>query len=331
MPLTASNTPWVRPEVVSDLLAAGELSEFGSGGVKIGWAADIGWGPDMIARSIAEAKILGISMVRYDARSNVTGGSGWYGHLFDENDVEQIVVLYRGWQGASVSTYIDTAVEYAVEHYKTGARIFEVANEPNISGQIDTDYNVAAEVYAEMVVGLAAALRSELPRDTFTILAGALSRNNSTGWNFLDFSTLLYENGVQGSFDALSVHPYTAPELPTTVASATSDWNRLPLVAALMTASGDAGKKIWATEFSTPTADNAWATTEVIAAAILAEALSLWRSYSWAGPFIHYMLRDNQPGSSETFGIFNYDWTIKAPVWLTMENFTNSGVPKVLP
>lgn len=270
---------------IEELVEAGRTSKFSTSGVDFGWCADLGLGQAMIARSIIEAKAIGMNWVRYDGRTD--GTSGVYSKMFDDGGINQIVMLYRSWQGASVADYIRYAGEIAETHYTTGARTFEIANEPNISGQISTSYDTAAEVYAEMVVGAAEEIRSRLPADEITILAGSLSRNNSVGWNFYDFTELLYENGIAGSFDALSVHPYTMPELPSTIASATADWRRMPLVYDLMVANGDSGKKIWATEFSTPTANNANATSEVMAAAIIDEALKTWVTYSWSGPMMH--------------------------------------------
>lgn len=314
----------ISSDRMREIVAAGLNSRFSTSGVVLGWCADLGLGQEMIARSIVEAKAIGMNWVRYDGRKD--GTSGIYSKMFDDSGVNQIIMLYRGWQSDSVDDYIVHAGEIAETHYVTGARTFEIANEPNISGQISTSYETAASVYAEMVVGAAAEIRRRLPEDEITILAGSLSRNNSVGWNFYDFTELLYENGIAGSFDAYSVHPYTMPELPSTIASATADWHRMPLVYDLMVANGDTGKKIWATEFSTPTADNVHATSEDVAGAIIDEALKTWVNYPWSGPMMHYLLRDNQPGSSETFGVFKYDWTPKAPVLLGIRNFTETGV-----
>ena len=208
----------ISSDRMREVVAAGLNSRFSTSGVVLGWCADLGWGQEMIARSIVEAKAIGMNWVRYDGRKD--GTSGIYSKMFDDSGVNQIIMLYRGWQSDSVDDYIVHAGEIAETHYVTGARTFEIANEPNISGQISASYETAASVYAEMVVGATAEIRRRLPEDEITILAGSLSRNNSVGWNFYDFTELLYENGIAGSFDAYSVHPYTMPELPSTIASA---------------------------------------------------------------------------------------------------------------
>lgn len=302
-------------EVTDLILEAGRDARAGASGVTFGWCDDAGFGEAVINRSITEAKRLGMSWVRYDARPT-TGGT--FAGIFNQAGLNQLVVLFRSWNTTDLDAYPETALQYALDHYENGARAFEIANEPNLSGMIDTDYEVAAEVYAGMVRDTYALLRQYCP--DATIVAGALARNNSTGWNFEAFTELLYEAGIAGHFDAYSVHPYTATALPSTVSSLTADWHRVPLVRDVMVAYGDGDKKIWATEFSSPTADNTYAVTEAEAGAILKEALDLWGARAYSGPMFHYQLRDNQAGSSETFGIFNNDWSLKVPVWLEARN-----------
>ena len=62
----------------------------------------------------------------------------------------------------------------------------------------------------------------------------------------------MYANGAKGYFDALGHHPYCFPAAPGD-AQNWSGWYQMygpsNSLRATMTANGDGGKKIWATEF----------------------------------------------------------------------------------
>src|SRR5947207_2526952 len=65
----------------------------------------------------------------------------------------------------------------------------------------------------------------------------------------------MYANGAAGSFDAVGWHPYNYPYgLGYANWSAWSQMSETsPSARSLMTANGDGGKQIWATEFGAPT------------------------------------------------------------------------------
>jgi hypothetical protein len=82
-----------------------------------------------------------------------------------------------------------------------------------------------------------------------------------------------------------------------------------------MTAHGDAGTPIWATEFGAPTGTAGQAVTAEEQASHLADAVALWRQWEWTGPLFVYSWRDR--GSDVTdrednFGLVTTDGTPKA-------------------
>ena len=94
-----------------------------------------------------------------------------------------------------------------------------------------------------------------------TILVGALSRREYVGGRPNEWPAAMYDKGLEGNFDATSVHPYTEPALPGEDAPAAysslevaGPWDdRTPSMRELMVDHGDGDKMIWITAFSAPT------------------------------------------------------------------------------
>ena len=171
--------------------------------------------------------------------------------------------------------------------------------------------------YTAMVQAAYAAIKAVAP--DVTVIAGALSPAVTTLGGSIapaDFTIGCYAAGIQGYFDAWSVHPYCYPALPTD--ATTIAWNtfqRLPLVRAAMVAGGDSDKKIWLTEFGAPTGTHVTAVTDAEQAAMFTEALRLSQSWSdWTGPLMLFSGRDRgtDPADRElNFGFIRYDWSSK--------------------
>ena len=134
-----------------------------------------------------------------------------------------------------------------------------------------------------------------------------------------DFLAGVYRAGGQAYFDAVGDHPYTFPLSPTdpgyqawTQMAGTSNSLR-----SLMVANGDSAKKIWITEFGAPTggpgpvatiqnpnlAAKPYVVDEALQAKILTNALALYGTYPWAGPFFYYTYQDpgTDPSTNENF------------------------------
>jgi len=78
---------------------------------------------------------------------------------------------------------------------------------------------------------------------------------------------------------------------------------------------GDGAKQIWATEYGAPTGGAGWSVSERMQAAQIAQAISLWKSYPWAGVLLIHTLRDPAdigPASHEHwYGLLREDGTAK--------------------
>jgi polysaccharide biosynthesis protein PslG len=151
-----------------------------------------------------------------------------------------------------------------------------------------------------------------------TIVAGALamSRDNESGttMNPRTFLAGMYAAGASGHFDALSFHPYTGTSDPRVVAYWSPMTGVGPDLAAMMAANGDAGTKIWATEFAYSTCSCATGLSEAEAASLLRIGLQTWRAQSYAGPLFHFTYRDmgtDRTSRAENFGLVRRDFTPK--------------------
>jgi hypothetical protein len=141
------------------------------------------------------------------------------------------------------------------------------------------------------------------------------SGHDAIGWNGLNYLQALYADGIKGHFDAIGWHPYswyknaTAAEMFSyNLCSAWSQMASTPVsVRSLMTAHGDAAKRIWATEVGTPTCITG-ATYGCVAVAQQAELATdearAWQTFGWAGGFYWYDIRDIDSTSQDYFDHF---------------------------
>ncbi len=165
------------------------------------------------------------------------------------------------------------------------------------------------------------------------VLTGGLSPQptNAVSYSPVDFFNALYASGAQGSFDAVSDHPYTFPLSPSSKEN--HAWNQMarpaaPSLIASLAAHGDGNKKIWITEFGAPTggpgpiatvsnlrlSESPYVVDDALQAQILQDAVNLYRSYSWVGPFFYYSYQDagtDQSTNENFFGLIRYNGTHK--------------------
>jgi polysaccharide biosynthesis protein PslG len=131
--------------------------------------------------------------------------------------------------------------------------------------------------------------------------------HDAAAWNGVNYLQALYADGIHGHFDAIAWHPYnfwkgaTATQMLTyNPCSAWSQMATTPVsVRSLMVARGDAAKSIWITEAGAPTCVTGATYTCVsptVQADLATAETSLWRSYSWAGGFYWYDIRDDSLG-----------------------------------
>jgi hypothetical protein len=202
-------------------------------------------------------------------------------------------------------------------------------------------------VYAAMVQAAYRGIKRADP--TMTVLIGGLasagayddvscsghqgSGHDDTSWNGLNYLQALYAAGIHGHFDATAWHPYnywrgaTAAEmLAYNRCSAWSQMASTPVsVRSLMDSHGDAGKRIWITETGAPTCVPGVAYVCVSPAQqadLAAREARVWQTFSWAGGFYWYDIRDDgiAVGNNEShFGAISSD-NIPKPAYLELKH-----------
>lgn len=230
----------------------------------------------------------------------------------------EAVAAYAGFLRAAVARYAPR-----------GVRAWEIWNEPNLAGFWAPEPD--PDAYARLLASAYAAVK-ESDADAVVILGG-LSPAAQTGpaggpvdhVAAVDFLARVYETGGAGAFDALGFHPYTWPRMP----DSWLPWNGWSMMAGpireLMTAHGDAGKRIWITEYGAPTSPDG--VSEPDQAEMLARAVRLARSSPWAGPLLWYSYQDlgTDPGESEDwYGLLRHDGDPK-PAFFTFQEQARTG------
>lgn len=218
---------------------------------------------------------------------------------------------------ASAAQYADFA-RAAAARYASRITTWEIWNEPNLSGFFQPRPDPTA--YADLVRQGYAAIKSAQPGAT--VLAGALApavdAPDGSSVRPETFAAALYAAGAGGSFDAMSVHPYCYPAMPTD--TSTGAWNtfqRLGLVHDVMVRNGDGGKKIWLTEFGAPTSLSTGGVSEQVQSSMLTSGMDYARTLPWVGPVFVYNSRDtgtNRFDPEQNFGLIRTDFTLK-PAW----------------
>lgn len=201
----------------------------------------------------------------------------------------------------------------AARYSPRGVHSWEIWNEPNISDFWSPLPDVDA--YGALFLAAADAIRA-VDGDA-TVITGGLTRGTDTAdgqrISQTTFLTGLYRNGAAQSADAIAVHPYSFPDLPSD-ASVVGGFADVPRLHALTQREGDGDKKIWITEFGAPTGTAAEAMTDRAQATSLVEARRMAASWDWAGPLIFYELRDSgtDPAQLEqNFGVVRADLGLK--------------------
>lgn len=207
--------------------------------------------------------------------------------------------------------FADFAGEVA-DRYGDDVEGYEIWNEPNTQrfwNQPDPDD------YALMLENSYESIHSA-DEDATVITAGLAPADDGNGSVApLTFLTRLYELGADRSADAIGLHPYTFPELP----SGTSPWNSFRImdeIRAMMSEHGDNSTPFWFTEFGAPT-DGERSVDEREQKGMIAEALNEAASDPRVGPVFLYTLRDLDLGSGDpesNFGLYTEEGTPKPVV-----------------
>jgi polysaccharide biosynthesis protein PslG len=209
--------------------------------------------------------------------------------------------------------YARFVYEAAKRYSPLGVHAWEIWNEPNVTAFWPPRPD--PEGYAELLKRAYVAIKSVDPKATVITagLATGLDQSDGSTLSARTFLRRVYEAGAGGSFDAVGLHPAPFPALPTDP----SDWNSFyntPALYQVMADHGDARKKIWGTEFGTPTGDASNSVTPEFQRDILLTGYRTWVAWPFTGPLLVYSYRDyaNDPNDREAnYGLVRFDGTPK--------------------
>lgn len=205
------------------------------------------------------------------------------------------------------------ALAHIAARYGDRVAAWEMWNEPN------HDYFLRgprkAERYAELVktaYPIAKPAAGAVP-----LLAGALSMSDH------EFTDALYREGIRGSFDAFSIHPYSQDDSPLDpLGSGDAQYSfvrGVPAVRDVMLRHGD-DKPLWLTEFGWTTnsvrGSAAWrnGVAEATQATFVRQALTQAKAWDYVPHIIAYNLVDLSSDRTErggNFGLVRHDGTAK--------------------
>ena len=213
----------------------------------------------------------------------------------------------------------------AERYIPRGVRDYEIGNEVNLPhpGWADpTGPAYVRQLLEPCVAGLRSAAK-ELGAKVNVIL-GSVVPGGTGPADPVRFLADVYATGGGSLFDTVSVHPYTRPLAP-----AASDHldGFVERVYQVMRAHGDAGKRIWATEYGYPTS-GPHSTPEQRVATYVDAAVDLWYSHPFAGPLFWYSARDtgtDGKDDEQNFGLLRHDGSAKPAYGALAARFARAG------
>ncbi len=222
------------------------------------------------------------------------------------------------------------AAQVAERYKKDGLHYWEIWNEQNNFNFWATKSDCVA--FAELLKKTYPAIKQVNPNAV--VITGGLAPGSTNDVNFspVDFTNCIYKNGAQPYFDAFGFHPYSYPQTPAQVTGGA--WAQMYKTTTnlrnIMIANGDQDKKIWITEYGAPTngPDPKWFVSEANQVKMVTEAMNMYKTFPWVGPFFWYTLKDSgtKPDTNENFfGLVRNDGTLK-PAYTTLKNFIANGL-----
>jgi hypothetical protein len=207
------------------------------------------------------------------------------------------------WWGRGVASYAPSnpadfadIARWVTGRYGTKLAALEIWNEPNLASKQFLNAADQAGTYSTLLKAAYPAAKAGNP--SVPVLAGAMSGTDQA------FLAAMYANGVKGSYDAISVHPYADP-----------GFTKLAALRAVQQAAGD-NTPIWATEFGWPTGTSTgWSVSETTQSANIKQAFADLDGLPYVQGATIYNLRDKGTNASESednFGLVRRDYSPKA-------------------
>jgi hypothetical protein len=200
---------------------------------------------------------------------------------------------YYTFPAVNPADYGDFATA-VVQRYADRVSHWELWNEPNLPVFVGWLPHAAPQ-YAALVKAAYPAIKAVQP-DSTVILAGLCRQPASE--TPPEFLQLMYDEGLQGFFDAAAAHPYVFPG--GLAADTRSGWSDMIKMRDIMVAHGDGDKKIWLTELGAPTSDPAGVgVSQEEQAKQITEVLAAAAKLPFSGPAFIYSIRDTDTSSRD--------------------------------
>jgi hypothetical protein len=214
----------------------------------------------------------------------------------------------------------------AAARYKGRVAAYEVLNEANMTWSAGTPDPAR---YTAMAKAAYPAVKAGDPSATVVVGAAAPSSTSGGQYSPLDWAKALWANGINGSFDAWSAHPYTYPALPEAPNTQSwSAWWSMIDIHNYLASVGRPEVKMWMTEFGSPTRGRGLA--DGFQRDTILAGLDKAAGYNWAGPLFIYSVRDTGPVSDanpeSAFGLLNKDRSPKT-AWQPVTNKLHAARP----
>ncbi len=228
------------------------------------------------------------------------------------------------------ATFATFAAEVAARYEPYGMHYWEIWNEPNSFNFWSPKVDCAG--YTALLKATYPAIKKVDPNAVVITGGLAAESTNDVSMAPTDFLNCIYQNGGKNYFDAVADHPYSFPQIPSQVTLGA--WAQMsltsPSLRSIMIANGDQNKKIWITEFGAPTngPDSHWYVSEAQQSVMATNAMNLYKTYSWAGPFFWYSLKDGGTSTDTNenfFGLIRADNSLK-PAFTTLKNIISTGL-----
>jgi Bacterial Ig domain/Cellulase (glycosyl hydrolase family 5) len=196
----------------------------------------------------------------------------------------------------------DVARRYAGQ----GVHHYEIWNEPNI-GYWKPLPDPAR--YTAVLRAAATAIRAADPLAVIITGGASPAGNSATTFEPQTWLSRLYANGAKPYFDAVGYHPYVDDDGFIWDVMADRPTN----LRQIMTANGDAAKRIHATEVGCNRNAVSDCSTRLVT------AFSKWKSYSWAGVLAWFIYWD-----PNVYGLVDGNWN-RRPLWYAYQQAASSA------
>jgi polysaccharide biosynthesis protein PslG len=223
-------------------------------------------------------------------------------------------------------------VQIAAERYKDRIDSWEIWNEPNVVQSFAPAPDRAK--YAAMLKAAYTEIKAISPNAT--VISGGTSPavDSPTSVAPAMFIRGLFEAGAGDYFDAVAMHPYSAPNMLSESGGPESSHAAIQDVIALLQENGQGYKSIWFTEFGASTATGVRSPdggqlgiSEQEQAAYLEDGINYVRSLPNSGPIFIFDYRDIETRSSTvefSYGLVRDDFSPK-PSLAVVQSLLNSS------